>query len=109
MSAVKNIAFVALGAAGAVFAVNTIAKPQTSHSIAGAVRTQLDNYNDTVHPEQDRRWDIVFNIFIGYVIDSTKGHNLRQDEDHERCQDEEAVEHDIRWEAESGARVGVDT
>lgn len=55
MSAVKNIAFVALGAAGAVFAVNTIAKPQTSHSIAGAVRTQLDNYNDTVHPEQDRR------------------------------------------------------
>ncbi|KAG4438053.1 hypothetical protein DL95DRAFT_453198 [Leptodontidium sp. 2 PMI_412] len=59
MSAVKNIAFVALGAAGAVFAVNTIAKPQTSHSIAGAVRTQLDNYNDTVHPEQDRR-DTIF-------------------------------------------------
>ncbi|KAH7379935.1 hypothetical protein BKA64DRAFT_239461 [Cadophora sp. MPI-SDFR-AT-0126] len=58
-AAAKNIALVALGAAGAVFAVNTIAKPTASQGIAGAVRKQLDNYNDTIHPEQDRR-DTIF-------------------------------------------------
>ena len=55
-AAAKNIALVALGAAGAVFAVKAIAKPTASQGIAGAVRKQLDNYNDTVHPEQDRRY-----------------------------------------------------
>ncbi|KAG4415791.1 hypothetical protein IFR04_011091 [Cadophora malorum] len=58
-AAAKNIALVALGAAGAVFAVKAIAKPTASQGIAGAVRKQLDNYNDTVHPEQDRR-DTIF-------------------------------------------------
>tara|TARA_R110002060_G_scaffold19037_3_gene26083 strand:+ start:366 stop:575 length:210 start_codon:yes stop_codon:yes gene_type:complete len=54
-AAAKNITLVALGAVGAVFAVKAIAKPTASQGIAGAVRKQLDNYNDTVHPEQDRR------------------------------------------------------
>ncbi len=51
----KNAALVALGAAGAVFAVNAVAKPTATQGIANAMRSQLDSFNSHVQPEQNRR------------------------------------------------------
>jgi len=54
-AAAKNAALVALGAAGAYFAVNSMAKPSTTQGIASAMRSQLDSFNANIQPEQDRR------------------------------------------------------
>lgn len=52
MSTTK-IAVAALAGAGAVLAVNKFTKPSKAHSIASGMRLQLDDYNATVHPDQD--------------------------------------------------------
>jgi hypothetical protein len=54
MSLGKNLALVAIGAAGAVVTVNQLAKPSNTQSLASVMRRQLSEYNATVHPEQDR-------------------------------------------------------
>jgi len=50
---VKNTAVVLLGAVGAIAAINAISKPTRTQGIAGRVRKQMDEYNATVHPDQD--------------------------------------------------------
>jgi hypothetical protein len=54
MSAVKNVAFIALGAAGAVVAINQIAKPAKTPGLGSVIGRKMSEYNQTVHPEQDR-------------------------------------------------------
>ncbi len=49
----KNLALVALGATGAIFAVNQISKPSKAQGIAWQMGQQLDDYNSSIHPEQD--------------------------------------------------------
>ena len=56
MSLAKNISLVALGAAGAAFAINQLAKPSRAEGIASVMRRQMSEYNATVHPEQDRTY-----------------------------------------------------
>ncbi|KAL2060566.1 hypothetical protein VTL71DRAFT_9207 [Oculimacula yallundae] len=57
----KNVSLLALGAAGTYLALNTIAKPKTTHSIAASITNQLDNYNDSVQPDEEDRGDHLFN------------------------------------------------
>jgi hypothetical protein len=53
-TAAKNTALLLLGAVGAVAAFNAISKPTKTQGIAGAMRNHLDEYNATVHPQQER-------------------------------------------------------
>lgn len=55
MSTSKILTLAALGAVGAYAVLNTVAKPGKGHRIADEVRQELSYYNDSVHPEQDRR------------------------------------------------------
>ena len=48
------MALVAGGAAGAVLVLNQISKPSKTQGTAGATRRQLDRYNVSVRPVQDR-------------------------------------------------------
>jgi metal-responsive CopG/Arc/MetJ family transcriptional regulator len=52
--AARNTALLLLSAVGAVAAVNAISKPTRTQGIADAMRKQLDEYNATVQPEQER-------------------------------------------------------
>jgi len=54
MSAVKNVALMALGAAGAVVAINQIAKPAKTQGLGSVIGRKMSEYNQIVHPEQDR-------------------------------------------------------
>ncbi|TVY73442.1 hypothetical protein LSUE1_G005991 [Lachnellula suecica] len=52
----RNLALTALTGVGALVAINTLAKPSKTHSIASGMRTQLDDYNSAVHPEETRSY-----------------------------------------------------
>ena len=54
MTLLKNVPLVAGGASGAALALNEISRPSKTQGISGAMRRQLDKYNATVRPEQDR-------------------------------------------------------
>jgi len=54
MTLLKNVTLVTGGAAGAALALNKISRPSKIQGIPGATRRQLDQYNATVRPEQDR-------------------------------------------------------
>jgi hypothetical protein len=56
MSVTKNVTLVALGALGAVVAVNQLAKPAKTPGIANMMRRQLDDYNVHVQPVQDPKY-----------------------------------------------------
>jgi len=52
----RNAALLVLAAVGALAAANSLTKPSKTQSIADDMRRQLDQYNATVHPEQDQTY-----------------------------------------------------
>jgi hypothetical protein len=50
----RNIALTAVAGIGALVTAN-ILKPSKTQSIAAGMRNQLDDFNSSVHPKQNRR------------------------------------------------------
>jgi hypothetical protein len=56
IAVVKSLTVIAVGAAGAAYAVNKVYQPSKTQGIAGAMRLQLDQQNADVHPAWDQRY-----------------------------------------------------
>lgn len=86
IAVVKGLSLMAVGAAGAAYAVNKVYQPSKAQSIAGQMRLQLDQQNSEVHPEWDQSGTVMDRYALMNANKEKKPWNKTYAE-HERTRD----------------------